>query len=98
MFKKIVLFVKFTFNTGSTEVTWFKEGKPVKAESALTVDGHVFTLKIGKCSLLDAGEYTITAKNEKAATFCTVPVTVEGNDTIIHFKLDSIYNYSYIYS
>ena len=64
---------------GSTEVTWFKEGKPIKSGSETTSDGDVFTLKVPKCSILDAGEYTITAKNEGGATFCTVSVTVEGN-------------------
>ncbi len=61
-------------------MTWFKEGKPIKAEGSVTIsqDGDIFTLKIEKSSLLDAGDYNITATNAGGATFHVVKVTIEG--------------------
>ena len=60
-------------------MTWFKEGKPLKNTSARTSqDGDVFILSVASASLLDAGEYTITANNAAGGTFTTVNVTIEG--------------------
>ena len=65
-------------------MTWFKEGKPLKKDRVkMTQEGNVTTLKISGCSLLDAGEYTCTLNNEVGGTFCSVNVSVEGNNLLV---------------
>ncbi len=61
-------------------VTWFKEGKPVRADRVrVTRVGDEATLRIPGASLLDAGEYTCAVNNAAGAIFCTVHVRVEGS-------------------
>ena len=65
-------------SVGADDVTWFKEGKPLRKAASSEKSGDSYTLTIKPCELLDAGEYTLTAKNKKGATFCSVNVTIEG--------------------
>ena len=70
-------------------MTWFKEGKPLKKDRVqMTQEGNVATLKIGGCSLLDAGEYTCALNNDVGGTFCTVNVNVEGKLRLL--SIDSV--------
>ena len=49
-------------------------------------EGNVATLKIGGCSLLDAGEYTCALNNDVGGTFSTVNVHVEGKLRLYSMK------------
>ena len=71
-------------NIGKPEptVTWFKGGKLLKSDHSvqLSAENDTHTMYIPRSTLLDGGEYTITANNIAGGSFCTVTVQVEGNN------------------
>ncbi len=66
-----------------TTVTWFKDGKPLKANDRVKVSssGDDHFLQIPKVLARDAAEYTVIATNLAGDTFFSVQVSVEGKVT-----------------
>merc|ERR1711988_1592230 len=64
--------------TPEPDVKWFKEGKPVKAGDNVKISnkGDKYKLVIKKSSLLDAGDYTVTADNSAGGSFAAFNVSV----------------------
>lgn len=62
-------------------VSWFKEGKPLKSADNLTIGSEgsdVYYVQLKNCNKTDSGEYTCTASNLAGGAFSTVNVTVKG--------------------
>ncbi|ESO11841.1 hypothetical protein HELRODRAFT_166903 [Helobdella robusta] len=72
--------------TGTSSVTWLKDGKPIKADEFITISnvGNKQTLKISNCTSDDAGQYfcVIEGDSGKLTTSASVSVSDENLDSI----------------
>ena len=72
------------------ESTWQKDNKPVdtkaKGVRAACEKGQC-TLKIDSCSLADAGEYTVTVKNQTGVDISSAKIAITGYFIIIKIYL-----------
>ena len=77
------IIIKIILNQGipKPEVSWFKEGKPIKFDDirykAYEKDERNY-FEIESISLLDAGEYTCTASNVMGAIFSSIKISIEA--------------------
>lgn len=80
--KKLLVSTKVT-GIPKPEVSWFKEGKPIKPEEddlrykVYNKEDNDF-FEIDNVSILDTGEFTCTASNVMGAVYSAFNIIVEG--------------------
>lgn len=67
------------------EVSWFRDGKPLKSELddiryKIYEQNECHYFEIDNVSILDTGEYTCTASNVMGAVYSAINIIVEGTN------------------